>query len=103
MDKDSCHVTIDREWDASARHSHKRRCLTVTIAPAHQTCGGRDMAMVQRATLARGVLGVTTFFEETSPSGVRGKDNETKAPADGRSLRAGSSGGWMGATDGLRE
>jgi hypothetical protein len=31
------------------------------------------------------------------------EDNETKAPADGWGFRAGSSGGWMGATDGLRE
>lgn len=38
-----------------------------------------------------------------APTSRSREDNETKAPADGWGFRAGSSGGWMGATDGLRE
>src|SRR5258708_26491805 len=35
-----------------------------------------------------------------APTVVLGEDNKTKAPTDGWSFGAGSSGGWRGATDG---
>lgn len=43
------------------------------------------------------------IFEKTRHPAFAGWLTKRKPQPDGRGLRAGSSGGWMGATDGLRE